>query len=62
MTGSEIPGEPYLLTLIQIVIASSGILTNFIVIAVLLTDKNLRKKIPNICIINQVSRNVPLLF
>ena len=35
-------------------ISSIGIVTNFIVIIVFLNDKKLRKKIPNIFIINQV--------
>ena len=36
-------------------IASIGIVTNFTVIAVFLSNRKLRKKIPNIFIINQVS-------
>ena len=36
-------------------ISSVGIVTNFTVIIVFLNDKKLRKKIPNIFIINQVS-------
>ena len=36
-------------------IASVGIVANFTVITVFLNDKKLRKKIPNIFIINQVS-------
>ena len=35
-------------------ISSIGIVTNFTVIIVFLNDKKLRKKIPNIFIINQV--------
>ena len=35
-------------------ISSIGIVTNFTVIVVFLNDKKLRKKIPNIFIINQV--------
>ena len=54
----DVAGESYFLTMIQIIIAASGIVTNLIVIIVFLKDKNLRKKIPNICIINQVSRLV----
>ena len=41
--------------IIQQCIAASGIFTNLIVIIVFLNDKKLRKKVPNICIINQVS-------
>ena len=40
---------------IQFVIASLGITTNLIVVVVFLNHKKLRRKIPNICIINQVS-------
>ena len=57
-TDTDVTGELYFLTMIQIVIAVLGIITNLIVIIVFLKDKNLRKKIPNICIINQVSRLV----
>ena len=35
-------------------IASVGIVTNLTVIVVFLTDRKLRRKVPNICIINQV--------
>ena len=37
------------------VIASVGVVSNLIVAAVFLNDKKLRRKIPNIFIINQVS-------
>ena len=57
-TDPDVAGESYFLTMIQIVIAVLGIVTNLIVIIVFSKDKNLRKKIPNICIINQVSRLV----
>ena len=40
--------------IIQIIIACIGIITNIIVVIVFLNDKKLRRKIPNICIINQV--------
>ena len=36
-------------------IASAGVVTNLTVIVVFLNHKKLRRKIPNICIINQVS-------
>ena len=61
-TYTDVQGESYFLTMIQNVIAAMGILTNLIVIIVFLKDKNLRKKIPNICIINQVSRHGLLLI
>ena len=41
--------------ILQIMIASSGIITNLTVVIVFLNDKKLRRKTPNICIINQVS-------
>ena len=41
--------------ILQLVIASLGITTNLIVVVVFLNHKKLRRKIPNICIINQVS-------
>ena len=40
--------------ILQITITSSGIITNLIVVIVFLNDKKLRRKTPNICIINQV--------
>ena len=40
--------------ILQMVIASSGIITNLTVVIVFLNDKKLRRKTPNICIINQV--------
>ena len=42
------------LKILQLVIASMGIITNIIVVIVFLNDRKLRRKIPNICIINQV--------
>ena len=41
--------------ILQLVIASLGITTNLIVVVVFLNHRKLRRKIPNICIINQVS-------
>ena len=40
--------------ILQMIIASSGIITNLTVVIVFLNDKKLRRKTPNICIINQV--------
>ena len=44
-----------IMQILQLVIANLGITTNLIVIIVFLNHKKLRRKIPNICIINQVS-------
>ena len=41
--------------ILQIVIACLGVLTNLIVVIVFLHNKQMRRKIPNVCIINQVS-------
>ena len=54
------PGETTSNTLstmgiVHSVIASVGIVTNLTVIVVFLNHRKLRRKIPNICIINQVS-------
>ena len=46
----------------QNAIASLGMITNLIVVAVFLSHKEFRKKIPNIFIINQVSKTSILLF
>ena len=40
--------------IVILAIACVGIFTNAIVVIVFLNDRKLRKKIPNICIINQV--------
>ena len=40
--------------ILQLVIASMGLITNNIVVIVFLNDRKMRRKIPNICIINQV--------
>ena len=42
------------LKILQLLIASMSVITNIIVIVVFLNDRKLRRKIPNICIINQV--------
>ena len=39
---------------LQVAIASSGIITNITVVVVFANDRKMRRKIPNICIINQV--------
>ena len=43
-----------LMKIIQISIASMRMITNIIVVVVFLKDRKMRRKIPNICIINQV--------
>ena len=70
--GDKIPmidsinGSPsqieWVVSIVSIVIASVGIVANFTVIVVFLNDKKLRKKIPNIFIINQVSFTMTHLF
>ena len=40
--------------ILQITIASMGMVTNLVVVIVFLNDRKLRRKIPDICIINQV--------
>ena len=40
--------------IVILIIACAGIITNAVVIIVFLNDRKLRRKIPNICIINQV--------
>ena len=44
-----------IMTIVQSSIASIGITSNFIVVIAFLNDRMLRRKIPNIFIINQVS-------
>ena len=45
----------------HVIIASMGVITNIIVVIVFLNDRKLRRKIPNICIINQVCIFVNIL-
>ena len=40
--------------IVHSVIASVGIVTNLTVVVVILNNRKLRRKVPNICIINQV--------
>ena len=47
--------------IIQVIIASMGVITNIIVVIVFVNDRKLRRKIPNICIINQVCVFVNIL-
>ena len=53
--AAETDGILFTMMVIHSTIASGGIVTNFTVIVVFLNHKILRKKIPNIFIINQVS-------
>ena len=62
--ATEIPTLDYLnddnktvdvVMVLSTIIASVGIMANFTVLVVFLNDKKLRKKIPNIFIIHQVS-------
>ena len=52
----------WVVSIASIVIASVGIVANFTVIVVFLKDKKMRKKIPNIFIINQVRFTVTHLL
>ena len=47
--------------IVHSIIASVGIVTNLTVIVVFLNNRKLRRKVPNICIINQVSFILPLI-
>ena len=51
-----------IMMILSTLIASVGIVANFTVIIVFLKDKKLRKKIPNIFIINQVGINLFIYF
>ena len=54
-TAAKTAGILFTMMVIHSTIASGGIITNFTVIVAFLNHKILRKKIPNIFIINQVS-------
>ena len=48
--------------ILQVIIACLGVFTNLIVVVVFLNNKQMRRKIPNICIINQVSKLLTISF
>ena len=50
-----------LMKILQTLISTCGITTNLLVVIVFLNDKEMRRKIPNICIINQVGLNICLI-
>ena len=53
--GNEDDSENFdAMKIVIIGIACVGIITNAVVVIVFLNDRKLRRKIPNICIINQV--------
>ena len=60
--SGETKDEPNTMGIVHSVIASVGIVTNFTVIVVFLNHRKLRRKVPNICIINQVSFISPVLY
>ena len=51
-----------IMQILQIIIASVGIVANFTVVMAFLNHKKLRGKIPNMFIINQVSVTVPVNY
>ena len=62
MGGMSASGGYDLMKILQVVIACLGVFTNLIVVVVFLNNKQMRRKIPNICIINQVSELLFLLI
>ena len=54
MNNEDNPGKFNTMKVLQIVIASLGIITNITVVAVFVNDRTMRRRIPNICIMNQV--------
>ena len=52
--NEEDSGKFNTIKIIIIIIACVGVITNIVVVIVFLNDRKLRRKIPNICIINQV--------
>ena len=54
MNNEDNSGKFNTMKVLQIVIATSGIITNITVVVVFAKDRTMRRKIPNICIINQV--------
>ena len=61
--GNEENSEKFRgMKIVIVVIASVGVTTNLIVVIVFLNDKKLRRKIPNICIVNQVCKGFLIIF
>ena len=56
MTSND-PDDIDIMMILSTLIASVGIVANFTVVIVFLHDRKLRRKIPNIFIIHQVSRS-----
>ena len=61
MEETSASGGYDVMKILQVVIACLGVFTNLIVVVVFLNNKQMRRKIPNICIINQVSKLLFLL-
>ena len=59
-TTEDVSAGTNTMEIVHSVIASVGIVTNLIVVVVMLNDRKLRRKVPNICIINQVGFIFPL--
>ena len=54
-SSTEMPGNVTVMMILQSLISSVGIIANMTVVVVFINDRKLRVKIPNMCIINQVS-------
>lgn len=54
MNNEDNTGKFNTMKVLQIVIASLGIITNITVVAVFVNDRTMRRKIPNLCIMNHV--------
>ena len=59
--NDEVSGKFNGMKIIIVIIACVGVITNIVVVIVFLNDRKMRRKIPNICIINQVCMFVPFL-
>ena len=59
-SSREMADNITVMTILKSLIASVGIMANMTVVVVLINDRKLRVKIPNMCIINQVNINISI--
>ena len=59
-SSTDMSDNVTMMMILQSIISSVGITANLTVVAVFLNDRKLRVKIPNMCIINQVSIKISI--
>ena len=59
-SSTEMSDNVTVMMILQSLISSVGIIANMTVVIVFINDRKLRVKIPNMCIINQVSSKISI--